>query len=713
MVSIMAEKKEKRYVSDNAQLMAEWNWEKNNELGFNPKEITSHSGKKVWWICANGHSFDATIANRANGKGCPICAGRKVLVGYNDLETWCIKNNRLDLIEEFDKDKNAFSMKEITKSCKKEVWWLCPKGHSYSATLHHRIRMNTGCGACSHKVFLSGHNDLLSTNPEIAKEFDVEKNGITPDKVMAGSNNKKYWFVCPKGHSYTTTLLNRKKGRNCPVCSKEKHVSFPEKAICFYLKKYNFTVKENYRAPYLKNKEFDIFIEDTKLAVEYDGRAWHRNVQRDIEKDDVSHKNGVKLIRIREIGCPDYDSTAIKYYVTAESISELEDAIRFVIKATNPYMESYGVLDINIERDRTSIYELMELSEKNNSILSKRPEIKEFWDQELNGVLNPEQVSFSSTKIVNFICPEGHRWKGKVRNFYLSPKCPICSGKKFLKGFNDLGTTNPELKEIWSEKNKLSIDNYSHSSNETVLWKCEKCHGEYEMRVTDKATKKYGCPYCNNRKSLRGFNDLETVNPILAREWNYDKNNGLTPMDVTPNSHKKVWWKCSKGHEWQATICNRSKGQGCPYCTSKKILKGCNDLQTVNPTLAKEWNYDKNISLTPADVLPNSGKKAWWRCNEGHEWQAIICNRNKGQGCPYCAGQKVIKGENDLHTVNPTLANEWHYEKNNGLTPADFLPNSGKKVWWKCSKGHEWQAIIQDRNKGRGCPICYKEKNKR
>ena len=103
-------------MSNNAQLMAEWDWNKNSNLGFNPKEITYHSGKKVWWICEKGHSFDATVANRANGKGCPICAGRKVLVGYNDLETWCVNNNRLDLIEEFDNEKNAVSMKNITKS---------------------------------------------------------------------------------------------------------------------------------------------------------------------------------------------------------------------------------------------------------------------------------------------------------------------------------------------------------------------------------------------------------------------------------------------------------------------------------------------------------------------------------------------------------------------------------------------------------------------
>ena len=140
--------------------------------------------------------------------------------------------------------------------------------------------------------------------------------------------------------------------------------------------------------------------------------------------------------------------------------------------------------------------------------------------------------------------------------------------------------------------------------------------------------------------------------------------------------------------------------------------KSFNDLQTVNPTLVKEWNYEKNNEVTPADVMPNSDKKVWWKCSKGHEWQARIQHRNNGIGCPYCSGRFAVKGENDLQTVNPTLAKEWHFEKNNGLTPADVTPNSHRKVWWKCSKGHEWQAIIANRNKGIGCPVCRKGKKR-
>ena len=185
-------------------------------------------------------------------------------------------------------------------------------------------------------------------------------------------------------------------------------------------------------------------------------------------------------------------------------------------------------------------------------------------------------------------------------------------------------------------------------------------------------------------------NSLLHSNPEIAKEWNYEKNGNLRPEHFLANSSKKVWWKCQKGHEWQATIGSRNIGRGCPYCSGLFAIKGENDLQTVNPTLAKEWDYEKNNDLTPMEVLPNSEKKVWWKCDKGHEWQAIIGNRNKGQGCPYCSGRYAIKGKNDLQTINPTLADEWNYEKNNALTPTDVTPGSNKKVWWKCSEGHEW-----------------------
>ena len=279
-----------------------------------------------------------------------------------------------------------------------------------------------------------------------------------------------------------------------------------------------------------------------------------------------------------------------------------------------------------------------------------------------------------------------------------------------MKGYNDLQTVNPSLANEWNyaKNGNLKPENFVRSSGKKVWWKCDKGH-EWQATINNR-NKGYGCPYCAGQKVIKGYNDLETINPILAKEWNCEKNNGLMPVDVMPNSNKKVWWKCSQGHEWQATISHRNSGRGCPYCSGKRFLKGYNDLKTINSDLAKEWNYEKNGSIKPENFLRSSEEKVWWKCEKGHEWQATITSRNRGRGCPYCLGKKVLRGYNDLQTINPILAKEWNYEKNYGLTPMDVMPNSDKKVWWKCNKGHEWQATINNRSNRRGCPYCSGKK---
>ncbi len=107
------------------------------------------------------------------------------------------------------------------------------------------------------------------------------------------------------------------------------------------------------------------------------------------------------------------------------------------------------------------------------------------------------------------------------------------------------------------------------------------------------------------------------------------------------HSGKKVWWKCSKGHEWQATVTHRSNGTGCPICANRQVLIGYNDFQTLYPDLAKEWNYDKNGERMPTDITSCSQKKVWWRCKNGHEWEARVFNRTlHGSGCPICFANK-------------------------------------------------------------------------
>ena len=159
-------------------------------------------------------------------------------------------------------------------------------------------------------------------------------------------------------------------------------------------------------------------------------------------------------------------------------------------------------------------------------------------------------------------------------------------------------------------------------------------------------------------------------------------------------------------------IINRCQGYGCPYCSGQAVLQGFNDLSTVNPVLASEWHPTKNGELYPTMVSRGSGRKVWWKCAEGHEWQATIGSRSQGSGCPYCSGNKVMPGFNDLATKNPDLATEWHPTRNGDLLPFQVTLKSGKKVWWLCKYGHEWQAKVSSRANGSGCPVCKRQKVK-
>ena len=132
------------------------------------------------------------------------------------------------------------------------------------------------------------------------------------------------------------------------------------------------------------------------------------------------------------------------------------------------------------------------------------------------------------------------------------------------------------------------------------------------------------------------------------------------------------------------------------------------------PELVPEWDVQKNKGMTPDNFSANSHTKVWWKCNNGHSWQADISSRNRKLGCPYCAGQKTLAGENDLESWciqnMPELLSEWDYSKNR-MTPSEISKTSNKKVWWKCSKDHEWEAVIANRVHGTRCPFCYTGNN--
>ena len=547
-------------------LMEEWDFKKNT---LNPYKTSYGNTKKAWWICKKcKKEWQASISSRTSlNTGCPYCAGQLVNSGINDLKT-----KFPEIAKEWDTTKNKIEPSMVMPGSNKKYFWKCKLGHSYKMTVVDRTS-GSGCPYCINKKILVGYNDLSTTNPELLKEWNYDKNILKPTEVVAGSD-KKVWWICGKQHEWRATISSRKAGRGCPTCFSQFQSSFPEKTMYFYLRKYFKNVEHNISFDWLGKMELDIFLVDQKIAIEYDGAFWHSSIEKDKKKDELCLNNNIKLIRIREDGCPKYESQSIKIELTG-----------------NPYDSGY----------LTKI------------IINLLLQIKEIAQLDFKEDINIDRDNSEILQLIK---------KGDVKN------------------------------------------------------------------------------------------SLEAIRPDLSNEWNYDKNGKLLPSMFSAGSNKKVWWKCKNGHEWQAVINSRFGGNNCPYCSNQRCLTGYNDFLTITPRLKEEWDFEKNKNIIASNVITGSNKKYWWKCSKNHSWQATVWSRQKGNNCPFCSNKKVLVGYNDLFTLCPNLEKEWDFKKNT-ISPKEVTAGTEKSVWWICEYGHSYKTNIRSRAvlKTR-CPICYKNKRR-
>ena len=133
-------------------------------------------------------------------------------------------------------------------------------------------------------------------------------------------------------------------------------------------------------------------------------------------------------------------------------------------------------------------------------------------------------------------------------------------------------------------------------------------------------------------------------------DWDYEKNTDIKPEKVGPGSTIKIWWKCKNGHSWQAAPYSRTNGNGCPYCAGNTVVRGVNDVETMMPDILSEWDVQKNGDVKPHMIARTSRKRIWWLCSRGHSYEMSAVLRDRGCGCPYCAGKRVLKGFNDFES---------------------------------------------------------------
>ena len=320
--------------------------------------IAYGSSIKLQWICScnKKHKWLAEVRTRTLAKsGCPYCTGNKILVGENDLYTWCIKNNRQDLIEQFtgeDAEGNKIDIQCLSYGSHKKVKW-CHKDnlgikHNWVASVKHRTLCFSDCPYCNgSKQVKPGFNDLLSWcnrngdfGNTIIKEYtgiDIYGNVKAIDRIAPFSTSKLLWQHITKSgemHQWYASLYNRTTHKTlCPLCNKSG-TSLPEQIIYRAIKK---VCPKTMNRCKICDYEFDIVIPELRTCIEYGSTYYHQGrEQRDKEKEMICKENNVRFIQIIDDSSNELQETwqdnLIITRISTNKIKDIEKITRFLFK---------------------------------------------------------------------------------------------------------------------------------------------------------------------------------------------------------------------------------------------------------------------------------------------------------------------------------------------------------------------------------------------
>jgi hypothetical protein len=294
-----------------------------------------------------------------------------------------------------------------------------------------------------------------------------------------------------------------------------------------------------------------------------------------------------------------------------------------------------------------------------------------------------------------------------------------------LARWRSLAVKHPELlAELHPCNGNLDGHSIAAGSNRKLWWRCGHGH-EWLARVADR-TAGGACPVCTNQNRGRALGarnqrvsadrSLAVKRPDLFEQLHPTRNGAADLATLGAGSGRKMWWSCREGHEWQATVANRSGGTGCPACSAEQrgralrarvaVVPSPRSLAVKHPELLAELHPTRNGDLDACSIGAGSARKVWWQCRSGHEWHARVNDRSRGSGCPVCTKQRPVSPERSIAVKHPELVAELHPSRNGDLDPRGLAAGSNVKLWWRCALGHEWAASVAARSRGTACPVC-------
>ncbi len=534
------------------------------------------------------------------------------------------------------KEADGWDPTKVTRGSREKLKWLCSYGHRWEAIVRRRTEGSGLCPQCS-KLPIIGVGDLGTLYPEIARDAY----GWDPKECKPFSAIKRKWR-CPEGHIWICTSANRiTDGTNCTICSgRNLNVGVND-----------FKTTHPLISAMANGWDAESVKAGSNLSMEWKGSCGHIWKARIAE---VSKGSGCPVCSGHKIltSFNDIQSThpklAKEAYGWDPSKFGKGSNVKRKWKCSRGHIWEISIKSRTVNGSGCPICSGHKVLKSFNDLNTTHPEVaKEAfgWD--------PCQFSKGSNVKRKWKCSRGHIWSADIASRTsggrkkIGNNCPICSGKKILVGFNDLGTTHPKLAK---EAYKWNPNKKSKGSKQKLKWKCPKDH-IYVARMTDRTLNNSNCPYCSNQKVLKGFNDLATTHPILAKQIV-----GTNPKTLVAGTNRKVKWKCSEGHYWLATVHSRSSSgmqRGCPTCAPGGGFDP-NDPGFLYLLEHPYWNmFQIGITNSPDDRLKNHRKLGWELLEirgpmDGHltpQWETAILRMLKTKGADL--SNKEIAGKFD------------------------------------------------------------------
>ena len=615
-------------------------WCKTNNKSF--KLISEEyvgSGEKLKWECLEKEcqeEFDMNWENIKYGKNCSFCSGKKV--GLSN----CLATINPKLAKEWHPIKNgSLTPYNVTKASSKEVWWQCEKGHEWETYIYNRHCNDSGCPYCAGQK-PTEENNLLICSPNLASEWDYERNDKLPSEFTPNSSRYAYWICTtnPK-HKWSATISSRSRnngdGNGCPYCSghlpsEDYNLLLIELSIC---KEWNYEKNDKRPEEYTPHSGEKVWWKCADEGCKYE---WEASIYDRTRKDE----------RISE--CPECKRNK-RYRFLFESAQKIMYKFGFELLNYEPTTRQVVLKDLNGYIYSSYLEDIKNGKQPSKFHTSNPYTIKNI---KLWLLINKQEYKLVTEKYLGI--EEKLTFKDSCEYYYTTTLSNLVNNKspeKFSVS-NDYTIQNIKLWCKLENKPFELISSVYNGNIDYLQWQClkEGCREIFESSWGNTYTNK-GCPYCSGHQ-VGLSNCLATKNPDLASEWHPTLNGKLTPWDITSGSNEYVWWQCKDNpkHEWNVRVNIRNSGNtGCPYC-SGLLSSGDYNLLISNPELCKEWNYEKNDKL-PNEYTPMSGESVWWKCKEGHEWNVKISSRNsKNSGCPECAESKGEKRSSKYFNSN-------------------------------------------------------------